>query len=183
MGRFCGPSFLAGVTTGVTRWWSWPHIAPRWPRTRKAPAGGSLGAWKNGHAPSAPLLVPGGPRPEIFKAEDRGELRWGGCLIDSGSPGWYCKKRDLSFGGRDEVHVAKQGSEPHPTVPILDHIRLVILGSRLPCFSGAAISAEMGPAEMLGRSPHPWHPTLRRPCGTPVEPSHVNARARSKKIS
>ncbi len=131
---------------------------------------------------SAPLLVPGGSRPDIFKAEDRGELRWGGCLIDSGSPGWYCKKWDLSFGGRDDVHVAKQGSEPHPTVPTPDHIRLATLASRPPSFSGAALSAEMGPAEMLGRSPYPWYPTLRRPCGTPVEPSHVNARARSKKI-
>ncbi len=95
---------------------------------------------------SAPLLVPGGSRPDIFKAEDRGELRWGGCLIDSGSPGWYCKKWDLSFGGRDDVHVAKQGSEPHPTVPILDHIRLVILGSRLPCFSGAGAHSGRRPA-------------------------------------
>ncbi len=27
-------------------------------------------------------LVPGDPRPEIFEAEDRGELRWGGCCVD-----------------------------------------------------------------------------------------------------
>ncbi len=62
---------------------------------------------KQGHAPSAPLLVPGGPRPDTFKAEDRGELRWGDCVIDPGCPGLYCKKCDLSFGGRDDVHVGE----------------------------------------------------------------------------
>ncbi len=35
-------------------------------------------------------LVPGGPRPEIFKAHDRGELRWGGCSPPFHSPLRWC---------------------------------------------------------------------------------------------
>ena len=48
-------------------------------------------------------LVPGGPRPEIFKAEDRGGHRWGGCCVDPWSPRSHCWKWDLSFGDRDDV--------------------------------------------------------------------------------
>jgi len=60
-------------------------------------------------------LVPGGPRPEIFKAEDRGGLRWGGCCVDPWSPRSHCWKCDLSFGDRDDVHRgARLYGEPLP---------------------------------------------------------------------
>ncbi len=49
-------------------------------------------------------LVSGDPRPEIFEAEDRDELRWGCCCVDPWSPRSHCCKCDLSFGDRDNVN-------------------------------------------------------------------------------
>ncbi len=67
-----------------------------------------------------PPLGPGGERPEILKERDRGELLTGGCVVDSGSPAWYCKKCDLSFGEHDDVDVVEAVVGPDGDISQLD---------------------------------------------------------------
>ena len=67
-------------------------------------------------------FIPDGPRPELFKAQERGDLVLGGCCVDPWSPQWHCKKCDLSFGDRDDLGESGDGPDGNKIATIISGI-------------------------------------------------------------